>query len=85
VIGQARREQIRHTHQPVGKGGVCAACTETYPCAAIQLLDEVEDVEKRARIALAGYRQERAHEITALRVQISELESRIDRARKDLS
>jgi TolA-binding protein len=84
VIGQPRREQIRHTHRPVGKGGVCAACAEAYPCAAIQLLDEVEDVEKRSRVALERYRQERAHEITALRVQISELESKIDRARRHL-
>jgi hypothetical protein len=85
MIGQAKREDIRRTHRPVGKGGVCTTCAETFPCAAIQLLDELEQVEAAARGMFDQVRQERARQITELRVRISELEAKIGRARSDLS
>jgi len=84
VISETRREYLRRIHRP-GPEGVCAIQQEAYPCDAIQLLDELEQVEAAARASFDQIRQEKARETEQLRADIEMLQSKIREAVRGLS
>jgi hypothetical protein len=71
------RDAIRRAHRPVGTRRRYAVDSEAYPCAAIQLLDDLEAVEAAARTQF--------EEAAALRRRVEELEAKIRRAVGELT
>ena len=84
MISETRREHLRRIHRP-GPEGACAIQQEAYPCDAIQLLDELEQVEAAARGMFDQVRQEKAQEVQQLQTSVAILKSKIRRATAELS
>jgi hypothetical protein len=71
------RDAIRRVHRPGAADSICTGCFEAYPCAAIELLDDLEKVEAVAR---TQYEQ-----AAALGRRVEELEAKMRRAVRELS
>lgn len=84
MISETRREHLRRIHRSTPEG-VCAIQQESYPCDAIQLLDELESVEAGARTSFDQIREEKARELWQLQNAVTILESKIRRATAELS
>ena len=63
------RDALRRAHRAVGPKRQCAVDGEAYPCAAIELLDDLEAVEAAART--------QSEEAAALRRRVAELVAKI--------
>lgn len=85
MISETRREHLRRIHRPTGTEDQCAVAMEPYPCDAIQLLDELEQVEAVARTSFDQIREEKARELWQLQNAVTILESKIRRAAAELS
>ena len=84
MISEVRRDEIRRTHRanwPAVRPTRCTGCFQNFPCDAIQLLDDLEQVEAAARTA----RSEQQQKLLDLQARNNELEAKIMRAVRDLS
>ena len=76
-MNRQKRDAIRRAHRPVGTKRQCAVERESYPCAAIELLEDHEAVEAAARTQF--------EEAAALRRRVDELEAKIRSAVQELT
>jgi hypothetical protein len=76
-VTRRNRDAIRRTHRPTGEERACAVHDEAWPCDAIGLLNELEEVEAAARTHI--------EQVVVLRGLVEELEDKIRRGIRKLT